>query len=119
MAPDSLLTEWEVQVGSKVRVRGLVKASQYNGMHGTVSALNKEDDRIVVRLEGGKELKIKAQNIEVLSCIPCLLLSPCPMHWLLSREPSNAPLRTQIPELPTSAEDDLPPRPSVHSGLLG
>ena len=52
--------------GSRIKVCGLVRAAQYNGLIGTVLRFDQDAKKVEVRLESGKELKIKLDNIEVL-----------------------------------------------------
>eukprot|EP00961_Rhodomonas_salina_P051170 686660-Rhodomonas_salina.2 len=53
------------EAGTRVRVHGLVRAAEYNGMFGTVKRFDQETQRLEVQLESSKELKIKLNNIEV------------------------------------------------------
>lgn len=52
-------------VGTQVRLWGLVKAVQYNARRGVISKVNEEGDRFVVLLDGqeGLQLSLKRSNI--------------------------------------------------------
>ena len=52
--------------GKRVRVQGLVKAAQYNGMEGTVQR-ELGDGRLLVWLKDGKELSLKPDTLIVVS----------------------------------------------------
>ena len=62
------MAESSVIPGSKVRVNGLAKAAQFNGLEGTVrhSEEAAAAGRLCVALDGGRELSLKAENVEVL-----------------------------------------------------
>jgi hypothetical protein len=69
--------------GMRVKIAGLVKGAQYNGLEATVQELlcstdKRADGRVRVVLEGldGKEMSIKLENCIVLSCIFCQETSP-------------------------------------------
>jgi hypothetical protein len=71
--------------GMRVKITGLVKAAQYNGLEATVKQLlpgtdKTADCRVRVSLDGlahdGKEMSIKLENSFVLSCIFCQETSP-------------------------------------------
>jgi hypothetical protein len=60
-------------VGSRVMVRGLSKAAQYNGQFGIVSEIIDKDgqERLCVVLEGsGRQLSVKRDNAEVVKARP-------------------------------------------------
>ena len=54
-----------IRIGSRVRVHGLVSASQYNEQRGFVCG--EGDERLTVLLESGKDLSVKRANLEVIA----------------------------------------------------
>jgi len=52
------------QIGSRVRVTGLVSAAEHNGKIGQVTAFASDSDRIQVQLEDGTTVKVKPSNLE-------------------------------------------------------
>ena len=56
-----------MKTGTKVKVKGLVKAAQHNGKIATVIKTIAPDDRIGVKLDDGKTLSIKQENLDVVS----------------------------------------------------
>mmetsp|Transcript_18707 Transcript_18707/g.44931 ORF Transcript_18707/g.44931 Transcript_18707/m.44931 type:complete len:406 (-) Transcript_18707:387-1604(-) len=52
--------------GARIKVHGLVRAAQYNGQMGQVLRFDSEAQKFEVKLDSGKELKIKEENLEVL-----------------------------------------------------
>ena len=52
-------------IGSRVIVRGLQKAAQYNGKEGVIICKFKDIGRLGVRLTDGKELKVAPENLDV------------------------------------------------------
>jgi len=54
--------EGELRIGRPVRIRGLLSAQEYNGLRGRITGM--EGDRYLVHLETGKDLKVRANNID-------------------------------------------------------
>ena len=56
-----------MKVGTRVKVKGLVKAAQHNGKIGKVVKSNATDGRVGIQLSDGKQLAIKKENVEIVS----------------------------------------------------
>ena len=57
-----------MKVGTRVKVKGLVKAAQHNGKIGkVVKSVAAADGRVGIQLSDGKQLAIKKENIEIVS----------------------------------------------------
>lgn len=53
--------------GTKVKIKGLVKAAQHNGKVGIVTKSTAPDARVGVKLADGKTLAVKSENLDVLT----------------------------------------------------
>ena len=105
------------QVGSRVRVTGLVAAKQHNGKMGTVSiAIDAVTERLGVELDEGASLKIKASNLVPLSPAPASI-SGAAVTRSTSSAAASTPSIGSLPFTPskplshTSPSDD-PPAPA-------
>jgi hypothetical protein len=54
-------------VGAKVRIKNLKNADYYNGLDGQVIEVYPTEGRLLVSLEGNRQLKLKIENVEVIS----------------------------------------------------
>lgn len=55
-----------LEIGQRVKIRGLVRRVQYNGLCGSVLGADwNDDERIIIGLDVGGELRIKAANIDL------------------------------------------------------
>jgi len=52
------------RVGERVQIDGLIKASQFNGIMATVKKVLDQSDRLLVVMEGGKEISVKCDNLK-------------------------------------------------------
>jgi len=105
------------QVGSRVRVTGLVAAKQHNGKLGTVSiAIDAVTERLGIELDEGASLKIKACNLVPLSPDPASISGAAVTRSTSSAAAStpsigSLPFTPSMPLSPPSPSDD-PPAPA-------
>ena len=77
--------------GQKVKIKGLVNAAQHNGKVGKVTKSTAPDGRVGVKVDNGKILAIKPENLEVQQTSTATATSDVPGQRTLKRD--NALLR--------------------------
>jgi hypothetical protein len=88
----------EFDLGSRVRVAGLVQASHHNGKTGVIiAALDPQTGRMGVELEDGAEIRIK----------------PCNMQLLQHPDDTAPHAAPASPAQPPAAPPAIPPAPAV------
>ena len=60
----------KLSVGMHVQLKELKNASFYNGLRGKIIDLFPSEGRVLVALEGTRQLKVKFENVETLSAAP-------------------------------------------------
>lgn len=61
--PENITPQVAALVGKRVRVQGLVKKPEYNGLVGTVAAFNHAADRFAVEIEKVGRMALKRTNL--------------------------------------------------------